>query len=119
MTEWFCYVTCFAKVFLLLFFFSLNYDIFIIKKLFHNTHQVSYRKSRTKSLGWDSGPRTLGPDSGVRPWGATLGWEPRLGLCGETLGWDPGVGHWGGSLGWDPGVEPWGGILRWEPRARL
>ena len=36
MTEWFCYVTCFTKVFLLLFVYSLKHDIFIIKKLFHN-----------------------------------------------------------------------------------
>ena len=42
MMEWFCYVTCFAKVFLLLFFFSLKHDIFITKKLFYNTSQVRY-----------------------------------------------------------------------------
>ena len=35
-TELFCHVTCFAKNFLLLFFFS---HIFFTKKLFYNTHQ--------------------------------------------------------------------------------
>ena len=38
MTEWFSHVTCSAKVFLLLFFFSQTY--FYHKKLFYNTHQV-------------------------------------------------------------------------------
>ena len=33
MAEWFCHVTCFNKVYLILFFFSCKHDIFIIKKL--------------------------------------------------------------------------------------
>ena len=41
MRELFWYVTCFAKVFLLLFFFSQTW-YFIIKELFRNTYQVRY-----------------------------------------------------------------------------
>ena len=44
MKEWFCYVTCFAKGVLLLFSFSLKYVIFIIKKLFYDTHYVDVWK---------------------------------------------------------------------------
>ena len=39
MTKRFCYVACFARVFIIVF-FSLKHDIFVIKKLFYNTHQV-------------------------------------------------------------------------------
>ena len=62
---------------------------------FISCRKMAYRKSGTKTLGWDAGPRTLAWDHGVGP-------------SGGTMGWDPGVEPWGGTLGWNHGVRPCG-----------
>ena len=131
-TKWSCYVTCFAKVFLVLL-FSLKHDTFIIKKF--NTHQVRcyhlfivFRHTGKVgprpwggTLKWDPGDRPcdgiLEWDPGMGPWGKTRGWDSGMGPWGRTLGWDPGVGHWDGTFGWEASVKQWSETLEWYSHA--
>ena len=48
----------------------------------------AYRRRETETLGWDQGPRALGWDPRVGPWGGILGWETSVGQWRETLEWD-------------------------------